>query len=265
MAILALSYSIRVLWKGRVRFERIEQQEGVIFISKTLMEMGYWAIQPVARFLIRLGISANFVSWASLSLGAVAGVLLVTGRFASAGLVAALAGIFDAIDGLIARMTDTASKPGKVLDSSLDRYVEFFFLGGLLLYYRPDLWLQFLVLAAMIGSFMVSYSTAIAEIFRVPLRPGSMRRAERMIYLIAGAVLSPLTISSFEAEAGRAVGQPMVFALVLVAVGANFSAISRIRHIRTLLRQQEEDRRINLHSALHSVGRQERESNRSVL
>ena len=83
-------------------------------------------------------------------------------------------------------MTGVSSDAGEVLDAAVDRYVEFFFLGGLMIYYRDIAALLILTLFALVGSFMVSYSSAKAEALHVPAPKGSMRRPERAVYLTAG-------------------------------------------------------------------------------
>src|SRR6185437_2877167 len=146
------------------------------------------------------------------------------------------------LDGMVARMTRVASDAGEVLDAAADRYVEFFFLAGLVIYYREIPGLMILALAALAGSFMVSYSTAKAEALRVEAPRGSMRRTERAVYLILGAALSPVTIPIFETDRiyGIAIGHPMVFALGLVAVLANLSAIERLYAVAKTVRQREQ-------------------------
>lgn len=236
VTVLTVAYAVRIALRGRVHFERLEQQGSGRLLARSILEMGYWAIQPVARLLVRLHISASALSWTAFALGAVGGGLLAAGHFGSAGLVCAGAGILDALDGLVARQSGSSSQAGKVLDSTLDRYVEFFFLAGLAMYYRFDPPLQILTLFALLGSFMVSYSTALAEVFRIEVRCGGMRRAERMVYLIAGAILTPLSIAAVEsARVGMPVGYPMVGALCLVAAFANASAVERFFKIRRIL------------------------------
>lgn len=236
-ALVAVAYSVRVLIRGRVRFDRVDQQGSSPFLSKSLMEMGYWGMQPLAQFAIKAKLSATAVSWISFCFGAAAGFCLADGHFGSAGLLATVAGILDAVDGMVARMTGTSSKSGKVLDSTLDRYVEFFFLGGLMIYYRQVPMVQVLTLLALFGSFMVSYSTALAEIHGIQIKGGSMRRPDRMVYMISGAILSSFTIPRFELESGYPVplGYPMVLAIAIIAVVANISAFERCQATRRLL------------------------------
>ena len=216
---IALAYSVKILIHGKSRFDRVDRQGGSVLLNKSLMEMAYWGLQPIGNFFIFLRISANQVSYLSLLFGIIAGFSLAFGHFGSAGFFSAMSGIFDVLDGLVARKTGTASDSGEVLDASIDRYVEFFFFFGLIVFYHEKIDYLLLTLAALAGSFMVSYSTAKAEALQVSPPRGSMRRSERALYLTLGAMLTPIYTYA------------MIFALVIVAILANISAIQRMYHI----------------------------------
>jgi phosphatidylglycerophosphate synthase len=233
IAVLTLAYLARVAWAGRARYERVDRAGGSVFLNQRLMEMAYWWIQPIARGAIRLSITADAVSWTSVVFGLAAGIALALGFYGLGALLAGVAGILDALDGLIARQRGTAGPAGAMLDSLLDRPVEFFLIGGLALHWRHSLPLLALCLLALLGSFLVTYSTALAEIHEVEVPRGSMRRAERMSYLVGAAVLSPLT---------HPAGLPLVVALALIALVGNVSAVQRVRAGRRLLLQRERER-----------------------
>jgi len=222
---LSVTYYVKVLFQGRRRFDRVEQQGGSPLLSKSLMEMTYWGLQPLAELFVHFKISANVISFLSLIFGAIAGWALAYGHFGSAGFFSAFSALFDALDGMVARKTATASNRGEVLDASIDRYVEFFFFAGLIVYFQNTSGLQLLTLSALIGSFMVSYSTAKAEALQVTPPRGSMRRPERAMYLTLGAILSPFSSSAY----------PMIFVLVMVALIANGSALRRLYAISKLV------------------------------
>ncbi len=142
---------------------------------------------------------------------------------------------------MVARLTGRSSDAGEVLDATVDRYVEAFFCAGLVIYYSSVPVLQVLALFAMMGSYMVSYSSAKAEALHVDPPKGSMRRPERALYMTLGAVLSPISITLFEESRYTpiAVGYPMVAALGLIAVMANASAIERMWAIAKEMRLRE--------------------------
>jgi phosphatidylglycerophosphate synthase len=105
----------------------------------------------------------------------------------------------------------------------LDRYVEFFFLAGLMVYFSGAPWYQLTAITALFGGFMVTYSTAKAEALRLAPPRGWMKRPERLVWLIAGAAL---------AAAGRLVDLPaeriVLGSVAIIAVFANLSAIRRL-------------------------------------
>ncbi|MGN6733582.1 MAG: CDP-alcohol phosphatidyltransferase family protein [Candidatus Binatia bacterium] len=238
---LITTYGVRVLVKGRARFDRIDRQGGSRLLSKGAMEIGYWIISPVARALASLHVSPNQVSWLSFGFGALAGLFLARGHFGFGAMCATICGLLDSVDGMVARLSGVASDAGEVLDAAIDRYVEFFFLAGLAIYYREQPALQLLALMALLGSFMVSYSTTKAEALRIEPPSGLMRRPERAVYLTAGAALSGPSIAWFEStpEFATPLAYPMVLALAMVAVLANFSAIERFWLIAKALRRSD--------------------------
>ena len=238
---LVTTYGVRVLVKGRAHFDRIDRQGGSRLLSKAAMEIGYWILSPVARVLASLHVSPNQVSWISFGFGALAGLFLARGHFGFGAICATICGLLDSVDGMVARLSGVASDAGEVLDAAIDRYVEFFFLAGLAIYYREQPALQLLTLMALLGSFMVSYSTTKAEALQIEPPNGLMRRPERAVYLTAGAALSGPSIAWFESspEFATPLAYPMVLALAMVAVLANFSAIERFWLITKALRRRD--------------------------
>jgi CDP-diacylglycerol---glycerol-3-phosphate 3-phosphatidyltransferase len=254
VAVLSAAYAIRLFVKGRAQFARVDKQGGSALLSKGLMEMAYWWLQPLARALVAARVTPNMISWSSLVFGLLAGICLAFGHFGFGGGFALVSGLLDSVDGMVARMTGASSDAGEVLDATVDRYAEAFFISGLVIYYRDIPVLQILALLALMGSFMVSYSSAKAEALHVDPPKGSMRRPERAFYLTLGAVLSPITISQFEyiRDYPIAIGFPMVIALGLIAVLANASAIERMAAIAKEMRRRENDalaRKIALEAA----------------
>jgi len=241
LGLICVAYGIRILFKGRVHYERIQRQGSSVLLGKGLMEMVYWSLQPLARALILLGFTPNQLSWTSLVFGGIAGTALAYGYFGFAALFATYSALLDSLDGIVARMTGVSSDAGEVLDAAVDRYVEFFFLAGLIIYYQFSPWLQAMGLAALAGSFMISYSTAKAEALHIPPPPGIMRRPERALYLILGAALSPIPMPFLESlfPSTHIMGYPLIIATFFVAVLANISAIERLWTIGRVIRERE--------------------------
>ena len=187
-------------------------------------------LDEVSRVLVRLGVSANFITATCIVLGAVAGVLLSLGFFGLAGLVMIVASLGDALDGLVARRSGTVSVAGALLDASGDRYQEFFFLGGLAVFFRTSPGALVATLLALAGAFMVSYGSAKAEAFGVPVPPGIMRRAERAVCLCLATVLT-VPWSWFASGAALPAWSselPILIAITLIAVVGNVSAVRRL-------------------------------------
>ncbi|MFN7684902.1 MAG: CDP-alcohol phosphatidyltransferase family protein [Oligoflexia bacterium] len=240
-ALVALVYGLKVLIQGRAHFDRVEKQGASALLGKGAMEGAYWSLQPVARFLIFCRVTPNQISWLSLVLAVAAGLCLAVGHFGFGAVFATVSAFLDTLDGMVARLTGVSSDAGEVLDATVDRYAEFLFLGGLAFYYRQVPALLILTLLAIVGSFMVSYSSAKAEALQASPPKGAMRRPERAVYLTLGALFSPITIPMFEQVRpyGIAIGHPMVAALGMVALLSNVSAIERMWSIARQIRARE--------------------------
>jgi phosphatidylglycerophosphate synthase len=244
-AVAGILYGFRLMMKGRARFDRVDRAGGSALFNKQTMEGGYWLIQPLARLLVSWHITANMVSAGSFAFGLFAGLSLAYGHFGSAACFSTISAVLDSLDGIVARETGTSSDAGEVLDASVDRYVEFFFCAGLVIYYREIPVYCGLALLTFLGCFMVSYSSAKAEALFVDPPKGSMRRPERALYLTLGAALSPVTIPWLETvrEYAVPIAHPMVIAMGLVAVLANVSAVERLWAVAVTVREREDVRK----------------------
>jgi CDP-diacylglycerol--glycerol-3-phosphate 3-phosphatidyltransferase len=190
-------------------------------------------LERVSDFLVARHMTANAITATCAALGLVAGLLLADGAFALAALVMIVASLGDALDGMVARRSRTASAQGALLDASCDRYQEFFVLAGLAVTLRDSAFALCIVLLAMVGSFMVSYGSAKAEALGAPVPASAMRRPERAVVLCVGtaatAVFAPI---ADHAGLTRGIGVlPVVIAVFAIAVFANASAVMRLRAI----------------------------------
>jgi CDP-diacylglycerol--glycerol-3-phosphate 3-phosphatidyltransferase len=180
-----------------------------------------------------MGATANAVTVGSVVLAAAGGVLLAFGHLGWAAVLMVAASLGDALDGLVARRTGTASVGGALLDASVDRYEEFFFLAGLSVYLHQVVWALLIALAALAGSFMVSYGSAKAEALGVPVPPGAMRRVERAVVLCAGVATAAVVgvVSRTAGMPSWATLVPLCGSLGVVALVSNVSAIRRLRSL----------------------------------
>lgn len=127
-----------------------------------------------------------------VSLGAAAAFAL--GWFATGGLLILAGGVFDLVDGVIARAHGIATRFGAFLDSTLDRLTDMALLVGVAMYYAIAGEPGHVLLAgyALVASVLVSYAQARAELVVPVFRVGILERAERILILAAGALLDLL-------------------------------------------------------------------------
>ena len=233
----AVIYGVRIAVRGAARSERVGRIGGTALLGQEVMDWTYWAVEPFVRFFAALGITANGVTWSALVFGLGAGVALGFGMFGLATLLATISTILDILDGQVARLTNTGSNTGELLDAAVDRYTEFAFLAGIVVFFRDQVWVMCLALAAMLASFMVSYASAKAEAMQVSPPRGLMRRHERSTYLITGVGLSSLIGEQLH---DRFPDLPsysfLLVAMAVVAVIGNGAAVLRLVRIGRALR-----------------------------
>lgn len=177
-------------------------------------------LSRVAAVIGRTGVTPNMLTATGLVITVGAAALIASGRLMAAGLVLGFGGLFDALDGAVARTNGQASRFGAFFDSVLDRYAEAFLFGGVFLYCAGDEAAQALTFAALVGSLMVSYTRARAEGLGVECRAGLFTRLERMLVLILGLLTGLL-----------------VPALWVLAVFTNLTAVQRMWHVRMATRE----------------------------
>ena len=147
-------------------------------------------IRLIVHGLALSKIHPNVLTFLGLVINVVAAVLLAAGQFRAAGFVIIGAGLFDMVDGRVARATNQVTRFGGFFDSVLDRYSDLALLMGLLVYYgnvnRPF----YVVLTAIVmtGSVMVGYTRSRAENAIPTCKVGFTERPERVVLLIIGAL-----------------------------------------------------------------------------
>jgi CDP-diacylglycerol--glycerol-3-phosphate 3-phosphatidyltransferase len=144
----------------------------------------------IVRGLALSKIHPNVLTFIGLVINIGAAVLLASGRFRTAGAVIIAAGLFDMVDGRVARETNQVTRFGGFFDSVLDRYSDLALLIGLLVWYGSINRPFYVVLTAvvMMGSVMVSYTRSRAENVIPTCKVGFMERPERVVLLIIGAL-----------------------------------------------------------------------------
>src|SRR6185437_7951177 len=130
----AAGYGLRVARIGPVRFARLEARGASAILGRHALRMGYWALEPLVRACAQAGVTADSITVSSLVLAGAAGVALSMGHLGVGGALATVGCLGDALDGLVARATNTVTARGAVLDAASDRYGELFIVGGLALH-----------------------------------------------------------------------------------------------------------------------------------
>jgi CDP-diacylglycerol---glycerol-3-phosphate 3-phosphatidyltransferase len=192
----------------------------------------YGVIDPLIDVLVRHRVHPNLLTTLGFVATLGAGLSYHQHQVRLAGLLILVGGFFDILDGRVARVSGLGSKFGAFYDSTLDRISEIVvFMGILSLYnsYRQelgDVGMIYLVMLAMAGSLMISYTRARAEALGLDCRVGLMPRAERVV-LIGAASL-------FFGAAWN--GIVLKGVIVVLAVLTNLTAFQRIiwvhRHAR---------------------------------
>jgi CDP-diacylglycerol--glycerol-3-phosphate 3-phosphatidyltransferase len=160
-------------------------------------DFAYRITYPLVRLLARTHLTPNTITWIGFVLTVGAAVVIYLGHPFAAGWVVLFAGLFDMLDGALARLTNQMTSFGAALDSTLDRLSEAVLLLAVMGFYVNNGAGGFAILsgAALVGSFMVSYVRARAEGIGLELKEGWFTRAERVIALTLGLLLSRFAIA----------------------------------------------------------------------
>jgi CDP-diacylglycerol--glycerol-3-phosphate 3-phosphatidyltransferase len=217
----------------------------------------YKIIDPLIEALVRNKVHPNAITTVGLVVNFLATVVLVLGAeygarndhsyVGWAGAIILFAGLFDMIDGQLARKGNLVSKFGALYDSVLDRYSEMIMFLGICYYLvSHDYFLSSLfAFVAMIGSVMVSYTRARAEGLGVDASVGLMQRPERIVIIGIAALACGIFSKTVGGDVKIVIdGLPIpifetisifTFPLAILAVMANITALKRLNHSRNEL------------------------------
>jgi CDP-diacylglycerol--glycerol-3-phosphate 3-phosphatidyltransferase len=131
--------------------------------------------------------------------------------------------LLDILDGALARTSGKGTPFGAFLDSTTDRVSEAFMLGAIALVFarHGETVALALTVAAISGSFLVSYTRARAEALGLRGDVGIGSRAERVVVITAGLVLAPWGV--------------LPWAIALLTATAWLTVGQRVLHVRTQL------------------------------
>jgi CDP-diacylglycerol--glycerol-3-phosphate 3-phosphatidyltransferase len=177
-----------------------------------------WVIGPVARSRV----SPNTLTIVGLLLNVLTAVVIGGGYLFASGVLLLFAGIFDMADGALARIKNSASQFGDFLDATLDRLAEGSVGLGLLWHAmaKSDDLQVGLIYAVVLGSVMISYARARAEVLHLDCEVGIMARPERIVILAVGLIL---------AQATREVALTII--LAALCLSTYYTVAQRIVHV----------------------------------
>lgn len=228
-----------------------------------LQKVIYVIINPIIKMMIKLHITPNIVTFVGFIGNIVAAAFFIDAAWKLGvltlipdvtpdiipgltypdcmteigwgGFIILAAGLFDMMDGRLARMSGKSSLFGALWDSTLDRYSELVSLFGICLaFIRMDhvgewFWMGIVTFAAMIGSVMVSYVRARAEGLDIECKVGLMQRPERFVVTAVTAMLTGITGNMWWLAGG----------MILIAVLANITAFWRIWHCYIVMQKMK--------------------------
>jgi CDP-diacylglycerol--glycerol-3-phosphate 3-phosphatidyltransferase len=185
-------------------------------------------IDAMVRWLAYGHINPNFLTVIGVAINVGCGLLFGLGYFFSAGIVLIVANLFDMLDGQVARLSGRVTQFGGFLDSSLDRLSDMVIFVGLMVFYARATQFHstlnvFLAGAGLMGSVMVSYASARAESLIAKCDVGFLRRPERVVLFIIGALSTHAGSTNFFANRMPAV-------LWVLAVGSYWTFAHRMYH-----------------------------------
>jgi CDP-diacylglycerol--glycerol-3-phosphate 3-phosphatidyltransferase len=178
-----------------------------------------------ACLLFGKNIHPHLLTIAGLLINMGAALCMAIGYWVAGGCLILVAGLFDLFDGAVARAFDKATKFGSFLDSVIDRYSDTILLIGIIWHYGTHNEQGNVLLACIVlmGSVLIPYSRAKAEIYVDQCNIGLMERAERTILLAMGGIFNM-----------------MVIALWVLAILTHTTVLQRIYHTWKEMRQLEE-------------------------
>lgn len=184
-------------------------------------------IEPTARYLLRVGVTPDAITWAgTVLLVAVAGLVIAPGHVVLGGLLFIVISATDLLDGTMARLRGTSSAWGAFLDSSLDRVADgatMLSIIWVLTHSRADEWGAAAAGLALVGGQLTSYVRARAEAVGAECKVGLAERGERNIVMTTGLVFSGVH------------PQVLPWAMVILAVATWFTVAQRMRHVHQQL------------------------------
>ena len=190
-------------------------------------------LEPLARALVRGRVHPNFITTFGTAIVVASGAAFGAGEIRWGGLLLLVSGLFDVLDGQVARLGGMSSIFGAFYDSTLDRIGESAVFAGLALHFMrggvapasPTLAVG-VALTALAASLLVSYTRARAEGLGLECKVGIAARAERILLLGVPCLFAPSVTFLF-------------WIVVVLALAAAITVIQRVVHVARLTRTRE--------------------------
>ncbi|PSL30896.1 DUF4833 domain-containing protein [Chitinophaga ginsengisoli] len=231
-----------------------------------LQQAIYVVINPLVKGLIKLGLTPNAVTLIGFLLNVGVVVIFVAGveeghrgdlsYVGWAGALILFAGLFDMLDGQVARLGSMGSRFGALFDSVLDRYSEMVLFLGICYYLIGHHYFLSSIFAfiALIGSMMVSYTRARAEGLGIECKGGLMQRPERIVIISLSAIACGITSHFIGGDYKLFIpGIPFhvfetisifTFPLFIMAIMTNVTAVGRLKDAKKAMDQQDQVTRV---------------------
>jgi CDP-diacylglycerol--glycerol-3-phosphate 3-phosphatidyltransferase len=228
----------------------------------------YKVINPFVKLLIKLGLTPNAVTTIGLLLNMGVAVIFIVGaeegnrgdfRYVGwAGGLILFAGLFDMLDGQVARLGNMSSRFGALYDSVLDRYSELLMFLGICYYLVAHHYFigSLIGFVGLMGSMMVSYTRARAESLGIESKGGLMQRPERVITVGLAAIASGITAYYVGGNYKLYIkGIPFhvfetmsvfIVPLTIMAVLTNVTAIRRLTDAKKAIDRKERSEKLSI-------------------
>src|SRR5512137_342398 len=207
-------------------------------ISHAIGRGGKFLLSLIVRGLTLFKINPNILTFTGVVISFWAAWNLGHGRFTRGALIIILAGLFDMLDGEVARVSRSETRFGAFYDSVIDRYSDIIILQGLMVWYARTDRMGYVVLVgvAFMGAVMTSYARARAESLIPTCKVGFMERPERIVVLILGALRNRMDA-----------------ALWVLAIVGNWTVFSRIYYTWKELPKPEKNSEFSIQNSEYVV------------
>jgi phosphatidylglycerophosphate synthase len=210
---------MRAYWRAHPDSSDIK---GSRMISSRVRAWYFSNLQPFEELCVRRGIRPVALTYTQVVLSLVCTLAYANGLIYTAGFMVLSTGTLDILDGKVARRINGETRRGAFLDSVMDRYAEFASFVGLMVFFGSG-WRVWVVLFAILGGMMVSYTRARAEGLGLRCDVGLLQRPERFVLLGFGSIFSSIAVHLI----GGA-HELLVATVVLLALLSNITAVQRI-------------------------------------